>query len=108
MMSGIGADFKTQAENLAIVTESKTKTVLSPAFRSTKPLCRERISTPIETSREKSPQLIDDIISPVFAANPLRVNDLHDVIKSSNQMFKGDNKNLDTVAQAQQGINAAE
>ena len=107
-MNGVGADFKTQAENPATVTESKTKTLLSPAVRSKKPLGRGRISTPIETSSENSPKLIDGIISPVFATNSIKLNDLDDVIKNSDQMFEEENKNLDTLVQGQQDINAAE
>ena len=107
-MNGIGADFKPQAENPAILTESKTKTLLSPAIRSTKPLSRERISTPIETSSENSPKLIGDIISPVFAANPINVNDFDDVIKNSDQMFEEENRNLETLAQGKQDTDTAE
>lgn len=105
-MNEIGLDFKTQPANPAMMKESKTKTLLSPPTRSTKQLSRGRISTPIETSNKKSPQLTDDIISPVFAANPIKVQNLDGVIKNSNQMFE--NVNLEDLAQGQQDINAAE
>eukprot|EP00112_Aurelia_sp_Birch-Aquarium-sp1_P005663 Seg1644.12_Seg1644.13 transcript_id=Seg1644.12_Seg1644.13/GoldUCD/mRNA.D3Y31 product="DNA polymerase theta" protein_id=Seg1644.12_Seg1644.13/GoldUCD/D3Y31 len=105
-MNEIGLDFKTQPANPAMMKESKTKTLLSPPTRSTKKLSRGRISTPIETSNKKSPQLTDDIISPVFAANPIKVQNLDGVIKNSNQMFE--NVNLEDLAQGQQDINAAE